>query len=123
MKVNLKNIQEIGKGDEKFTLKSVDLLIKLFSDGLRNMQKYSRRKQWDKVGAEAHKVKPCFRIIGIREMEARFSNIEENARKAVNLNEMPAFLHEAAQLCMSIIEELKEVRQSLANRQSVSSFF
>jgi HPt (histidine-containing phosphotransfer) domain-containing protein len=113
MLMDLTHIKEISKGDEKFTLKSIDLLLQILGESVPKMGEYLAAQQWERLSGEAHKIRPCANLIGMKDMELKLLKIEDCCRNKTNLEEVAPLVESIKSYVLTVTSELQSAREEI----------
>ena len=92
-------------------LEQTPILLKVMKDSLVS-------KDWDSMGAAAHKMIPSFSIMGIhKDYEAIAKRVQEFASSTKNRGELPELISQLEKICAKACEELKEVIKNSKNEE------
>jgi HPt (histidine-containing phosphotransfer) domain-containing protein len=105
---DLTYLNTISKGNKEFTVKFINTFIKQISEDLPKMQQYLDTQSWEDLGNLAHKIKPSFQFMGIKELQEDILFIESNAREQINLDKLPSLISNLVYICDIAIAELKQ---------------
>ena len=106
--VNLDYLKSLAKGNMKFMEDVINLFIVQTPVTIDNMKIHLNNKTWQSLMAEAHKIKPSFRFMGIKELEEVVRSIEESVEKQENIDLLPGMISKIEMRCNIAFKELKE---------------
>jgi len=75
---------------------------------LDSMEKQLHSKEWKQLRATAHKMKPSFSFMGIKELQDVIISIEEYSDKEIKLELLPELINKLKNISNKAIEELKK---------------
>ena len=105
---NLDLVQKLAKGDQKFTNKMIDMFVTMIPDSISHMQEHVAAQEWHQLGQIAHSIKPAVDTLMISSIREHLVTIENNAKTASNLNQLPELVEATAQTLGEIIADLKQ---------------
>lgn len=115
--INLDYLRKLSRGDEKFVEDVIELFLKNTPSAIRNMKKYYQNENWDDLMMEAHKIRPSFNFMGIKELEDAAKAIENNASKQSNTAQIKELLEKIEKISeyafVQLKEELKKIGQKI----------
>lgn len=106
--VNLDYLKSLAKGNMKFIEDVISLFLVQTPVAIDNMKSHLNSKTWQLLLAEAHKLKPSFRFMGIKELEEVVHSIEESVEKQENLDLLHGMISKIEMRCNIAFKELKE---------------
>ncbi|MEX0845266.1 MAG: Hpt domain-containing protein [Balneolaceae bacterium] len=112
-KIDLGYLIDITDGDKEIMIEMIDLLLEETPKHLKNIKTFYENKQWTKLGAEAHKLKPMLLYVGLTELNEATQELETNGKKAQNLETIPVLIEQLEEGFISVIEELEEKKTQL----------
>ncbi len=107
--IDLSYLENITSGDNEVIVEMIELFLEETPKHLKQIETLYNQKEWQQMGAEAHKVKPMFLYVGLIRLNNIAQELENNGKKAQNLKTVP-----------ELIQELKngydEVKEELENK-------
>ncbi len=101
---DLSNLKLIGRGNDAFVSKMIQLFIKTVPDVLQQMQEAYDQKQWKKLAALAHRIKSTISSMDIKTLEEDIELLEnphtvdkDEAETLFHLNHLINVMSEAVQ--------------------------
>ncbi|CAA9230566.1 MAG: hypothetical protein AVDCRST_MAG95-965 [uncultured Adhaeribacter sp.] len=105
---NLDLVQKLAKGDQKFTNKMIDMFVTMIPDSINHMQQHVAAQEWHQLSQIAHSIKPAIDTLMISSIRENLITIENNAKTASNLNQLPELVSVTVQTLGDIIADLKQ---------------
>ncbi len=106
---DLTKLNEIAKGNQAFIDKMIKLFIDRTPDAINDLQQHLANKEYDRVKALAHKLKPSIDFLNIHDLKEDIRSIEDYSENRIHLDKLPALLTKLENICLQVIEELKTV--------------
>lgn len=82
---NLGNLKKISQGNSEFLKKMIALFSQQAPQSVKEMKEALQKKEFDKVRAIAHKIKPAIDNMGISSLHKTIREIERNAAEATDI--------------------------------------
>jgi len=105
--INLNYLREMASGDNSFMEEIMDMFIQQTPENLAQLQQYTQNQQWPEVKALAHKMKSSMILVGIKELEDIFVDLQKEAVGAHPAKVIPPLVQRANTLCDVAIAELQ----------------
>ncbi len=106
--INLNYLREISENNESFFKDFINLFLKNAPVSISEMEAALQQNDWEKLRQSAHKIKPSLSYLGMKEIHLAAVSIEENAKKQINLTEIPALLSKIKTTCKKAFAELEQ---------------
>ncbi len=104
---DLTELNNATKGNKEFFNQMIHTFIHNTKEGMANIEKLYKNKQWQKIGEAAHKMKPSFQHIGANKGVELLKKIEYYAIKEPNYKEIPKNIETLASYTSKLISNLK----------------
>ena len=101
-------LNSISKGNKDFTIKFLNTFIHQMDIDLPVLKLQLDTEDWEGLANTAHKIKPSFLFVGVKELEASAKEIENNTRNHLNLEKLPALVSNLMYICEAVIVELQQ---------------
>ena len=105
--IDLTYLKQISNGSNEFICQMISVFMQQTPEALNNMDKYLNEKDWRGLHAVAHKMKPSFSFMGIKELENVIHQIEEYCLSETNLDQLPALILKIKGICKAALQELE----------------
>jgi HPt (histidine-containing phosphotransfer) domain-containing protein len=112
-KIDLSYLKDITDGNTEIMLEMVDLILEQTPVHIQELLNHLENKDWKKLGAEAHKVKPLFSYVGLTDLKELSQQIEDSGKKEKNLDQLPELIDELKTEFNDVKQQLVEERESL----------
>lgn len=106
--INLNYLREISENNDSFFKDFINLFLKNAPVSVTEMEAALQQKDWERLRQAAHKIKPSLSYLGMKEIHLAAISIEENAKKQINLTEIPALLNKIKVTCNKAYSELEQ---------------
>ena len=107
--IDLTFLRDMAEGSEDFIKEMIEEFIKQTPIIIDDMNKYLMDKNWDSLNETAHKLKPGIDFMGIHSIKEVIINLEKNAAKQTNLQNLPSLMAKITDICTKAIEDLKNM--------------
>lgn len=113
--INLTFLKEISDGNENFFREFISLFLASAPKAISEMEKCCSSGEWDTLRQLAHKIKPSFNYIGLKELNQAAAKIEELASKKSDSVEIHSLIEKIRSVCAIAFVELEaEVKNGLS---------
>lgn len=110
---DLSYLRSISRGSKEFIVKLINSFITQTSAEIEKLKQHLQAQNWEGVYATAHKMKPSFHFVGLKELKEPIQNIETYAKEKSNLSSIPELVSQVVAVCNTAINELKEEIEKL----------
>ncbi|MFN1834695.1 Hpt domain-containing protein [Balneola sp. MJW-20] len=104
--LDLSYLVEITDGEPGVMTEMIQLVVDETPRQLEDIRSSIEQEQWEKVRAEAHKVKPIFLYVGLNELNQKMQEIEEQAGGSKDLNTVKTLIGEIEETFNEILPQL-----------------
>jgi CheY-like chemotaxis protein len=112
--IDLTYLRNHTKSEPRLMMEIISIYLEHTPAMISSMKQSLQDKDWKLLYNAVHKLIPTFAIVGISSnFENLARNIQENAGKQQNTQEMPELVKQVEKICMQACEELKEEFRSL----------
>ncbi|NNF01873.1 MAG: hypothetical protein HKN22_04245 [Bacteroidia bacterium] len=111
---NLDFLHEISDGNMEFFKEFIQTFLDSAPESLEHLQKAIESNDWETIKKTAHKIRPSFNYLGLKDLEKTANKLEQYASEGTNLGEIPAMVEEICTVCSKAIAELQNDLRSLA---------
>lgn len=105
--IDLTYLKELSNGSNEFITQIISIFMTQTPEELEKMEKSLNAGNWDAVRATAHKIKPSFLFMGIKELESVINSVEDFAAKKTNLDQLPEMITKIKTICEQALVELE----------------
>ena len=107
--IDLTYLRNHTKSEPKLMMEIISIYLEQTPALISSMKQSLQDKDWKLLYKAVHKLVPSFAVMGISSyFENMARNIQENAGKQQNTQEIPEFAKQVEKICMQACEELKE---------------
>lgn len=105
---DLAYLKEISRGDNVFIREMIQVFIEETPKAINNLEQHLNNRDWKMLRAVAHKMKPSFSFVGLKDLQDIINSVEEYSETETNLDQLPEMIAKIKNGCFLAIEELKE---------------
>lgn len=113
---DLNYLREMADGSEDFIREFISLFLQNAPIGLNEIDEGIKNSDWEKVRQASHKLKPSLSYVGMKEMNAKATRMEEYAKTKTNLELIPSLAEEIRSACELAFTELEKEIQTLQTK-------
>lgn len=114
---DLSFLREISDGNEQFFKEFIEMFIANTPPALSALQENYANKEWEKLRQVAHKMKPSFNYIGLKELSQLAAKVEENAKNHSESTETEAMINRILEVSRKALTELQtELKNTLQSK-------
>jgi HPt (histidine-containing phosphotransfer) domain-containing protein len=110
---DLTYLNELANGDKAFINEMITVFLEQTPEAIVKLGNYCTEKNWKMLRATAHKMKPSFSFVGLKDLAAVINSIEEYADSETHLDLLPEMISNVKRTCTQALEELKEKKGNL----------
>lgn len=107
--IDLSYLENVTSGDNEVIVEMIELFLEETPKHIEQIENFYSQKEWQKMGAEAHKVKPMYLYVGLTGLNSVAQTLEDRGKKAQNLETVP-------ELIQQLKKGYKEVKEELENK-------
>jgi HPt (histidine-containing phosphotransfer) domain-containing protein len=111
---DLSYLSSLSSGSTEFMQQMISVFMEQTPKALDQIKTHYAAQDWKQLGAIAHKIKPSFAFMGIRELEPVIAELEDNSVKQVNLESIPEKIKKIEEVCNVAMKELEQKSKQLA---------
>jgi len=105
--IDLTYLKQLSNGSNEFINEMITVFMKQTPVEISNLEKYLKAKDWKSLRGTAHKMKPSFSFMGIKELEGTIKLIDEYAATETHLELLPDMINKVKNICNEAIKELE----------------
>lgn len=110
--IDLTYLKELSNGSNEFILQMISVFMAQTPEAIGDLEKHLDHKDWKALRAVAHKMKPSFSFMGIKELEPVIAAVEEYSKDETNLDELPAMISRIKNICLESMKELEAEKKA-----------
>ena len=110
---DLSYLREVAMGDEEIVAETVRAFLEDAPNGLANLKTHFSNQNWEKLAAQAHKIKPNLDYMGMKRAKELILEIEEQAKTESISDDLGDHIREFDSLCQTAFTELSEKVEQL----------
>ena len=108
---DLTYLKQVSNGDNAFIKEMIEVYMQQTPEAICNLEKHLKNKDWKKLQAVTHKMKPSFSFFGLTHLNTLVNDLEEYADKAIHLEMIPGMIQKVKQTCEKAMLELAEKKK------------
>lgn len=113
--INLDFLKEISENNDQFFVEFIQMFLTNTPVSISEIETGINTMNWEAVRQAAHKMKPSFNYVGLKELSALSSKIEEMAKKQENMEAIKANLASIKNTCKRAFVELEQEIKIISN--------
>ena len=113
--INLDFLREISDNNEEFYKQFILLFLTNTPLSLESIYEGIRESNWEKIRQSAHKIKPSFSYIGLKELSTCAAEIEACAKNKENLSKISELYKHLNSACLEAFSELEQEIKTSTN--------
>lgn len=98
---------DIANGDNSFIKEMIDVYMQQTPEAIADLEACVKNKDWKKLQAVTHKMKPSFTFFGLKDMYSIIDSIEEYLDKEIHFDLLPEMIAKIKIICNRAMLELK----------------
>lgn len=110
--VNLAYLEDISKGDDALIIEMIEMYLDIVPESLSNMKNLYEQEDWEKLRAQAHKLKPNMAYMGIESGRELLQEIERHAENG-EASEIAQKLERLNQICEKASGRLRDILRDM----------
>jgi PAS domain S-box-containing protein len=104
---DLAYLRQLANGSDEFIQNMISLFLQQTPEAVDKMESSMKQGDWKSVRAAAHKMKPSFAFMGIKQLKETLEKTEEYATEEKELDKIPGLISEIKEVCGKAVLELK----------------
>ncbi len=104
--IDLTYLKELSNGSNEFIIEMITVFVEQTPLEIANLEKHLAAKDWKSLRATAHKMKPSFSFMGIKELEGVIKTVEDYSANEKDLELLPELIAKIKTVCTEAMEEL-----------------
>jgi HPt (histidine-containing phosphotransfer) domain-containing protein len=109
--IDLSYLKQLSNGSNEFICEMISVFMEQTPKELDEIDKYWDAKDWQSLHRIAHKMKPSFTFMGIKELENVIYLINEYSSTETNIDQLPELISKLKNVCFEALEELEIEKQ------------
>ncbi|MDZ7695130.1 MAG: Hpt domain-containing protein [Balneolaceae bacterium] len=110
---DLSFLEDLGMGDDDLLIEMIEMFLQNTPESLKQIQDYTEQKNWKKVAAEAHKLKPNLSYMGLERARDIIVDIEKTAKNDPDKNRIEHNITKVETICRQAYQELRQELNTL----------
>ncbi|MDF2437145.1 MAG: Hpt protein [Bacteroidota bacterium] len=112
--IDLEYLKQISNGSNEFVYQMITVFIEEIPLELANIDKFLQAKDWKSLRATAHKMKPSYSFMGVKELEVLVNTLEEKCSAETDLELMPGLVERIKSITAEVVKELEVEKTKFA---------
>ena len=112
--IDLEYLKQISNGSNEFIFQMITVFMEEIPGELANIEKYMKSSDWKNLRATAHKMKPSYSFMGVKELESMVNSLEEYSGTETNLDKIPDLVEKITSVTSEVVKELEVEKQKFA---------
>ena len=113
--IHLDYLRKLSRGDDKFIGDILALFLKNTPKAIKSMKEYYENKNWEDLMMEAHKIRPSFNFLGLKELEDAAKTIENYSSDRSNLSQVGELISKIEKSVDIVYQELEAELKHLSH--------
>ena len=109
--IDLTYLKQLSNGSNEFIGQMISIFMVQTPEALDQLDNYLKEKNWKLLKGVAHKMKPSFSFMGIKELESIIAMIEEHAANENQLDQLPELIFKIRSVCSLALLELEKEKK------------
>lgn len=106
--IDMSYLEEVSIGDSSFIMDIAELFINQTCTDIEKVRRLMVAQSWGEMALAVHKVKPTFKLLGIKSAEKNLEKLQSYAKQSINLDQLPLLLQEVEDIYQLAITELRQ---------------
>ncbi|WP_256004819.1 Hpt domain-containing protein [Pedobacter deserti] len=111
--LDLSYLREMAGDSPEFIIEMIDLFKQQTPAYIEELQSAVAAKDWSRVAASAHKIKPTFTYVGRADAKTYMQWIETSAKEGSDLDRLPAAIQEISAFTEILYVQLDQARSEM----------
>lgn len=112
--IDLEYLKQISNGSNEFIFQMITVFMEEIPGEIANIEKYAKSGEWKSLRASAHKMKPSYSFMGVKELEEMVNTLEEYSGNETHLEQIPAIVERIKTITEKVVIELQEEKKNFA---------
>jgi len=113
---DLNLLKKISNGNDDVVLEMIESFIETVAESLAELDEFSENKEWDRLSATAHRMRPSLDVLGICGIEKEIRLIERYARERKNTEKLPGLVAKLNHICDKVTDGLQDDIKDLSDK-------
>jgi len=112
--IDLDYLKQISNGSNEFIFQMISVFMEEIPKEIKNLETHLVNQDWPAMRATAHKMKPSFSFMGVKELEDSIYSIEQNCSEIKDLDQLPGLIERIKNITAEVIKELEKEKTLFA---------
>ena len=113
MKIDLSYLRQIGGDNPAFIMQMIEMFLQKTPGALEEMNEKFRQQNWNDLKDIAHRIKPSYTYIGLKQIHSMLAEIENNSTSRTNLDSIPQLMNDVEVQSQAAFKALEQELQKL----------
>jgi HPt (histidine-containing phosphotransfer) domain-containing protein len=109
--IDLDYLKQISNGSNEFVVQMITVFTEEIPGEIDNLDKHLNNKDWPALRATAHKMKPSYSFMGVKQLEEMVHSVEALSNDEAGREQLPELLKKIRSITNEVIEELREEKK------------
>jgi HPt (histidine-containing phosphotransfer) domain-containing protein len=114
--LDLSYLKEMSGDSPEFIIEMIDLFKSQTPIYMSELEDAIAQKDWDKIAASAHKMKPTFTYVGREDVKDHLQDIEKGARDQTDMQQLADGFEEVRTFIGTLYAQLDDAKADLQKR-------
>jgi HPt (histidine-containing phosphotransfer) domain-containing protein len=111
-RIDLDYLKEISNGSNEFVYQMISVFTEEIPGEIDNLEKHLQNKDWKSLRATAHKMKPSYSFMGVKELEEMVHNVEEFSDDESGKDQLPGLIQNIRKITEEVFVELQKEKKN-----------
>ncbi|HEX8517446.1 MAG TPA: Hpt domain-containing protein [Bacteroidia bacterium] len=108
--IDLDYLKQISNGSNEFIFQMITVFTEEIPGEIENLEKHLANKDWKALRATAHKMKPSYSFMGVKQLEEMVNSIEEFSEAKQDV--LPGLVQQVRSITDEVVLELQEEKKN-----------
>ncbi len=108
-------LKEIAENNEQFFVEFIQMFLQNTPNSISDIEKAIADNNWEAIRQAAHKMKPSFNYVGLKDLSGLSAKIEELAKKKESMDIISGNIQKIKETCTLAFTELEQEIKAITN--------
>ncbi len=113
--INLEFLKEISENNDQFFVEFIQMFLQNTPASITEIENAISTQNWEAIRQAAHKMKPSFNYVGLKELSGISAKIEDLAKKNENMEMIKTNIDQIKKVCEIAYTELEQEIKTIIN--------
>jgi HPt (histidine-containing phosphotransfer) domain-containing protein len=109
--IDLEYLKQISNGSNEFVFQMITVFTEEIPLEVKNLETHLANKDWKAMRATAHKMKPSYSFMGVKELEEMVHSVEEFDGNESGIPQLSELISKINSVTNEVVTELKEEKK------------